>query len=107
MPAQANGCRSSEGRFEKLFNALAQGPLESLVIQLDRFIRATRKDYQRTLATWETLEAYKTTVPSVCDKITVDLFRSNVRIGMALLKSGRLFQGEKSQSASPHLLLGQ
>jgi hypothetical protein len=91
----------------ELFYRLAQGPLQSLVIQLDRFIRATRKDYQKTLAAWETLEAYKTTVPSVCDQITLDLFRSNVKIGMALLKSGRLFPGEKSQSASQHPLLAQ
>ena len=92
---------------EELFYRLAFGSLESLVAQLDRFIRSTRKDYQRALETWEMLEAYNVTVPSECDQLTASLFRSNIKVGMALLKSHYRAPEAKSQPASPHLLLDQ
>ena len=92
---------------QEVFYALALSSLESLVDQLDRFIRSTRKDYQRTLDTWQTLEAYNVTLPSECDQTTVGLFKSNIKVGMALLKSRRLAQEGKPQSASPRRLLAQ
>jgi hypothetical protein len=92
---------------EELFYRLALGSLESLVGQLDRFIRSTRKDYKRTLDTWETLQAYNVTVPSECDQTTASLFKSNVKIATALLQSRCRLPEVKSQSASPHPLLDQ
>ncbi len=92
---------------QELFYSLVLSPLESLVVQIDRFIRSTHKDYQNTLSAWENLQAYNTAVPTVCDQMTADLFRSNIRIAMAFLRSSRPFQEEKSQSASPGPLLGQ
>ena len=92
---------------QELFYSLVLSPLESLVVQIDRFIRSTHKDYQNTLSAWENLQAYNTAVPSVCDQMAVDLFRSNIKIAMAFLKSSRSFQEGKSQFASPRPLLGQ
>ena len=92
---------------EELFYRVARSPLESLVAELDRFIRSTLRDYQKTLNTWETLEAYNATVPSVCDEFTAGLFRSNIRVGTALLKSVRPVREEKPQSALPLQLPGQ
>ena len=92
---------------EELFYRVARGSLESLVAQLDRFIRSTLRDYQKILNTWETLEAYNVAVPSTCDEFTARLFRSNIRVGTALLKSGCPVLEEKSQSALPRQLPGQ
>lgn len=92
---------------QELFYSLVLSPLESFVVQIDRFIRSTHKDYQNTLTAWENLQAYNTAVPTVCDQMTADLFRSNIKIAMAFLRSSRLFQEEKSQSASPGPSLGQ
>ena len=92
---------------QELFYSLVLSPLESLVVQIDRFIRSTHKDYQNTLSAWENLQAYNTAVPSVCDQMAADLFRSNIKIAMAFLKSSRSFQEGKSQSASPRPLPGQ
>lgn len=83
-----------EACHKELFYSLALISLESFVAQLDRFIRSTPKDYQRALNAWETLEAYNVTVPSVCDSITAGLFRSNIKVGMALLKSSHPAQKE-------------
>jgi hypothetical protein len=92
---------------EELFHRIALGPLESLVAQIDRFIRSSPKDYEKTLNAWETLGGYHVAVPSVCDQMTADLFRSNVKIAMVLLKSPRSVQQEERQHASPHPSLGQ
>jgi hypothetical protein len=92
---------------QELFYSLVMLPLEAFVAQIDRFIRSTHKDYQSALSAWEKLQAYNTTVPSVCDQMTADLFKSNIKVAMALLKSSRSVQEEKSQAASPRPLLGQ
>jgi len=82
--------------------------LESLVVQIDRFIRSSHKDYQSVVECVGQL-AGRTTPPCqpVCDRLAADLFRSNIKTAMALLKSSQRFQEGKSQSASPRPLLGQ
>src|SRR5579864_8914744 len=67
---------------QDLFYSLALSPLESFIAQIDRFIRSTPKDYELVLSAWENLKAYNVTVPSVCDQITAELFRSNIKIAM-------------------------
>jgi hypothetical protein len=91
----------------ELFCRLTLGPLESLVSQIDRFIRSSPKDFYETLATWETLETYHVIVPSVHDPIIAKLFRSNVKIALKLLKSHRPFPSAKLPPSSPHPSLGQ
>jgi hypothetical protein len=85
---------------EELFNELTLGPLDSFVTQLDRLIRSTRRDYDKTLEAWETLGAYNVAVPSGCDETVAHLFKSNVKIAMMFLKLPREDRGGKSQSAS-------
>lgn len=92
---------------QELFYSLVLSPLQSFVVQIDGFIKSTHKDYENVLSASEKLQAYNTAVPSDCDEMAVDLFRSNIKIAMAFLKSSRPSQKEKSQSASPHPLLGQ
>jgi len=92
---------------QEVFHSLVLSPLSSFVGQVDRFIRSTPNNYQKTLDAWERLEACNSAVPSACVEMTVDLFRSNIKIAMALLKSPQSFPGVKSQSASRPLLPGQ
>ncbi len=92
---------------QEVFDRLALSPLVFLVAQIERFIRSSRRDLGRTLDAWETLEAYRTTIPSVCNQLAAALFRSNVRISMELLKCRRPIQLEKQQSALPLPLLGR
>jgi hypothetical protein len=86
---------------------LAFAPLSCLIEQLERFIRASPKDYERSLQAWETLEGYRVTVPSECDQLTSALFRSNVKVGITFLKSRRSIHQKNPQSALPPPLLVQ
>ncbi len=92
---------------QDVFYRLALSPLEVLVAQVERFIRSSAQELGRTVDAWETLEAYRVTIPSVCNQLAAALFRSNVRIAMELLKCRRPIHLERQQSASPLPLLGQ
>ncbi len=92
---------------EELFQRLTLGPLESLVSEIDRFLRASRGDYQELLATWEMLGTYHVVVPSCCDPVLAELFRSSFKIAMQLLKTPRPIPSAKLPPASPLPLLGR
>jgi hypothetical protein len=92
---------------QEVFYRLALSPLELLVPQVERFIRSSTQDFGKTVDAWETLEAYRATIPSACNQLAAALFRSNVRISVELLKRRRPIRIEKQQSASPLQLLGQ
>jgi hypothetical protein len=86
---------------QEAFYNLAFAPLNEFTEQIERFIRCTPKDYEKLLEAWETLEAYRVTVPSNCDPLTSALFRSNVKLAITFLKSRRSLPEEKPQPASP------
>ena len=92
---------------QEVFYSLVLSPLSSFIEQVDRFIRSSPKNYNKTFDAWEKLEAYNVAVPSDCDQTSIDLFRSNIKIAMALLKSPQSPQEARSQSASRLLLPGQ
>jgi hypothetical protein len=92
---------------EDLFARLVSGPLCYFVAQIDRFIRSSPKDYQGTLVIWKTLEGYHVAIPSSCDPMMAELFRSNVRIAMELLRIPGRSLPPASPPASQFLSLGQ
>lgn len=92
---------------QEIFYRLASSPLESLVQQVDHFIRSSSHNWEKTLNAWETLEAYRVMVPSVSNRLLAELFRSNVMIAMEVLKGRGGIQAEKEPTASPPPLLGQ
>lgn len=92
---------------KEIFYKLAACPLESLVQQVEQFMRSGNRDLRKALNSWETLEVYRMTVPCDCDPLTVALFLSNVKVAMALLKSLPPAQPRKELSAWPHLSPGR
>lgn len=71
----------------EIFDIVTTLPLETLVKQIDRFIRFSAPNACQALAAWETLEAYRTVVPMDCDQLMVALFRSNLKVAIAILKT--------------------
>ena len=89
----------------EVFYNLIACPLESFVAQVERFLKSVPQQLEKTIASWESLEAYRLAVPSDCDALAVSLFKSNVKIAMELLKSRFPVHSEKAQSSSPRLSL--
>ncbi len=60
---------------------------EEVFERLERFILAASPDPQASLQAWEKLKAYTTTIPGHCKPQAADLFLSNVRTALIVLKS--------------------
>ena len=71
---------------QELFQELAFSPLEVMVQDLERFIRAARMEPISVLQTWMELQPYRMLVPRNCNQILCDLFFSNVRMALAVLE---------------------
>jgi hypothetical protein len=74
---------------------------------VELFIRSSRGDLEKTVNAWQTLEAYRVMIPSVCDRLVAELFRSNIKVTMEVLKSRGAIRAEKQPAASQHPLPGQ
>src|SRR5713101_3781598 len=83
----------------EIFYHFTLSPLEMFVTQIERFVRSSAHDLNKTVTAWETLEAYRVAIPSACDQLTAALFRSNVKVAIALLKSRQSNRSEKARSA--------
>lgn len=92
---------------KEVFYGLALSSLEVFVDQVERFVRSSAQDFDKTVHAWESLEAYRATIPADCDPLTAALFRSNVKIAIAVLKSRQPIRPSKPQFSSPRPLLGQ
>lgn len=90
---------------EEVFLRLTLGPLDLLVAEIDRFVCSSARDYQATIATWQTLETYHVLVPSCADAGLSELFRSSVKIAMQLLKTPRTLSPPKLPRTSRRPLL--
>jgi hypothetical protein len=92
---------------KEVFYDLALSSLEVFVDQVERFVRASAQDFDKTVNAWENLEAYRATIPADCDPLTAALFRSNVKIAIAVLKSRQSSRPSRAQFSSPRPLLDQ
>ena len=84
---------------EEVFERLVLCPLELFVSQVERFILTASPDPLASLHMWERLKAYTTTIPSRCKPQAAELFLSNVRIALMVLKSRQSSGLEISRSA--------
>jgi|ERR1700721_1327859 len=74
---------------QEIFCRLALSSLESLVSQLKRYLRSPSLDSHKALRTLETLNPSSPLIPTNCDSVMRELFLSNVRVALAILKHGQ------------------
>ena len=73
---------------DQVFRRLLATPIFGYVNQLEEYIRYTRIEKAIVLRTWESLEAYRATMPVVALSLYRDLFCSNMEAALMIL--GRL-----------------
>jgi hypothetical protein len=78
--------RALKACHDRVFLRLLTTPVEQYVVQLKEYIRYTRTERSVVLATWESLEAYRATVPVHAMRIYRDLFCLNVETALAVLR---------------------
>ena len=75
---------------EQVFRRLLTTPLSEYAAQLQEYVRYTGADMYTVLNTWQSLGAYRATVPLRVLPIYGELFCLNIELAMAILQSSPL-----------------
>jgi hypothetical protein len=73
----------------QVFRGLLKTPISGYVVQMEEYIRYTREARDIVLKTWQSLKAYRATVPVLALPIYSELFCLNVEVALAILKDER------------------
>lgn len=92
--------RTLSASHERIFMRLLTTPVAQYVVQLEEYIRYTRTERATILTTWESLEAYRATVPLRTLPIYRDIFFLNVEMALVILKHAIAAETAASQTAS-------
>ncbi|MGB7844029.1 MAG: hypothetical protein WBL63_00310 [Candidatus Acidiferrum sp.] len=96
-----------KGAHKDTFFRLVALSLEQLVTELDTYVRISRETPSGLIHAWQELEPYRVAVPMEVDSTMVQLFLSNIRLALEVLKF-RQGQNQACPSASSlRPLLGQ
>lgn len=85
----------------ELFQTVSRAPIRQLVRQLESYVQSTGAPETAVLESWSDLQPYRVVVPAECEKLSAELFFSNVKIALAILRSRRSRSGESPRSSSP------
>lgn len=86
---------------QEIFRRLSQAPVEDLVSQLQNYVQSTGEPAEEVLESWMDLQPYRVIVPADCEKLLTELFFSNIKIALAILRARRDRSHEGPQCASP------
>ena len=73
---------------EATFRTLVFSSLRDVVRELDVYAQAAPEGPDQVLDAWRRLEAYRVLIPAGCDSLAGQLFVSNVKIALEILRSG-------------------
>jgi hypothetical protein len=79
--------------------AILELPLHDLVDDLDRYLTSTAEERNKALGSWQKLRAYQMLVPADLDELSVDLFLSNLKVALSVLRL-RMKAGDGSAEGS-------
>lgn len=75
--------------------------LEELVHELEIYAESSRLDIQEIIRTWQALEPYGVAIPMHTNSTVARLFKSNIRLALAILRFRCLPAPEGRPAASP------
>jgi hypothetical protein len=78
----------------QIFRHLLNTPASAYALQLEEYIRYTRADRSVVLATWQSLQAYRSTVPVHTSPLYCELFCLNVELALTILNDSRTWAEE-------------
>ena len=88
------------------FADLSSLSLERLVGELETYLQASHEAAGDFIATWQELEPYRIAIPKETDAAQVQLFLSNVRIGLEILRCRQEENRTGLPASSPRPLPG-
>ena len=79
---------------QQIFRNLLNTPASGYALQLEEYIRYTRADRAVVLDTWQSLQAYRSTIPVHASALYSELFCLNVELALTILKDSRAWAEE-------------
>ena len=80
-----------------IFRRLVSLPLERLVMELEAYVETSHESPEGFIHAWQELEPYRVAVPMDADSSMVQLFLSNIRLALEVLR----FRQEQSPACQP------
>jgi hypothetical protein len=84
----------------QVFRRLLKTSISAYVLQLEEYIRYTRADRGTVLRTWQSLKAYRSTIPVQALPIYSDLFCMNIELALLILNYSRYTDQESYDATS-------
>jgi len=81
---------------DRLFRRLLIMPVSAYLLQLEEYIRYTRAERTVVLETWQSLQAYRSTIPVHTLPLYAELFCLNVEVALSILKDSSTWSEENS-----------
>jgi len=79
---------------QQIFRKLLNTPASGYALQLEEYIRYTRADRSVVLDTWQSLQAYRSTIPVHASALYSELFCLNIELALTILKDSRTWVEE-------------
>ncbi len=91
-------CQALELAHRQIFHRIAARSLEELVREVELYVISSRQSREEILKVWQKLEPYRVALPVNVNVAVAQLFVSNIRLALAILR--RQAQKETGASAS-------
>jgi hypothetical protein len=85
---------------DDIFRRLVATPMSDYVVQLEEYIRYARADKDIILKAWQSLQAYRSTMPLLAVPIYGELFCLNVEFALTVLQGTWMQQSSGNQEAT-------
>jgi hypothetical protein len=79
-------CQALELAHREIFYRIAARSLEELVAEVELYINSSRQSREEVLEVWQKLEPYRVALPVDVNPAVAQLFVSNVRLALAILR---------------------
>jgi hypothetical protein len=79
-------CQALELAHREIFYRIAARSLEGLVAEVELYINSSRQSREEVLEVWQKLEPYRVALPVDVNAAVAQLFVSNVRLALAILR---------------------
>jgi hypothetical protein len=79
-------CQALQLAHRQIFYRIAARSLEELVAEVELYINSSRQSREEVLQVWQKLEPYRVALPVDVNVAVAQLFVSNVRLALAILR---------------------
>ena|SRR5215475_3500440 len=93
--------RALEYSHAETFRSVSLLPLRQLTAELEKYMVSSREQPEAFLNAWQRLEPYRVAIPLRVDPTVADLFISNIKVALAVVRHRLPTEQDRPQGALP------